>query len=56
MARDAGHFLVFEDLNQFKVIDLPLSLIRENKKRIVFGDSYYIRSGECTKVKLPISQ
>ncbi|MBQ6582461.1 MAG: type VII secretion protein EssC, partial [Mogibacterium sp.] len=43
MARDAGHFLVFEDLNQFKVIDLPLSLIRENKKRIVFGDSYYIR-------------
>lgn len=55
MARDAGHFVFFDDLKQMKVVDVPLSTIRENKKRILHGDSYYLKSGECIKVKLPIS-
>lgn len=55
MIRDGGNFLFFDNLDAFRIADLPMALIRENKKRISSDDCYYIKSGECAKIKLPIS-
>ena len=49
--RDARHFLYFDDIDSLKVIDLPLSTIRQYKKPIEIGDCFYINDNECTKIK-----
>lgn len=55
LLRDGGNFLFFDDLDAFRINELPLALLRANKKRISSDDCYFIRSGDCIKVKLPIS-
>lgn len=49
--RDEHHFLYFDNIDAMKIIDLPLAVIRENKKTISVGDCYYIKENECTKIK-----
>lgn len=49
--RDERHFLYFDDIDAMKIIDLPLAVIRENKKPISVGDCYYIKENECAKIK-----
>lgn len=53
-ARDAKHFLFFDDLSNMKIIDMPLSVMRNYKKPIELGDCYYIRDNECQKLKTPL--
>ena len=53
-ARDAKHFLFFDDLSNMKIIDMPLSVMRNYKKPIEIGDCYYIRDNECQKLKTPL--
>ncbi len=52
--RDSKHFLFFDDLSNMKIIDMPLSVMRNYKKPIEIGDCYYIRDNECQKVKTPL--
>ena len=52
--RDARHFMLFDDLMNLKIFDLPLALNRKFKKPIELGDGYYIRDSECVKLKTPI--
>lgn len=50
-ARDAKHFLFFDDIANMKILDMPLSVIRNFKKPIELGDCYYIKDNECVKIK-----
>lgn len=50
-ARDAKHFLFFDDLANMKIFDLPLAVMRNYKKPIETGDCYYIRDNEYVKLK-----
>lgn len=49
--KDAKHILFFDDLANMKILDLPLSLMRNFKKPIELGDAYYIRDNDCAKIK-----
>jgi len=53
-AKDSRHFVVFEDLANFKVLDLPLPITRNFKKPIEAGDAYYIKDNDCRKLKTPL--
>lgn len=50
-ARDAKQFMFFDDLSNMKIIDLPLSVLRQYKKPIEIGDGYYIKDSICAKIK-----
>ena len=49
--RDERHFMYFDNVSNLKILDLPISTMREFKKRIDLGDGFYIRDNECMKVK-----
>ena len=52
--RDAKHFLFFDDIGNMKIIDdLPISVMRENKKSLEIGEAYYIKENEVIKLKTP---
>lgn len=50
-ARDAKHFMFFDDMQNIKIVDMPLAVIRNFKKPIEQGDCYYIRDNDCVKIK-----
>lgn len=50
-ARDAKHFMFFDDMANMKVLDMPLAVIRQFKKPIEIGDGYYIKDNNCMKIK-----
>ena len=50
-ARDAKHFMFFDDIANMKILDMPLSVMRQFKKAIELGDAYYIKDSECAKIK-----
>ena len=50
-ARDAKHFMFFDDMQNMKIVDMPLAVIRNFKKPIELGDCYYIRDNDCVKIK-----
>lgn len=49
--RDLRHFLFFEDINNMKIFDMPLAVVRKYKKPIELGDCYYIKENYCLKIK-----
>lgn len=51
LLRDGRQFLFFDDLVNMKMIDLPLSIMKNHKKPIVMGDCYFMKDNECTKIK-----
>lgn len=53
--RDAKHFLYFDDIDSMKVIDLPLTIVRQFKKPIMVGDCYYFNDNNCYKIKSVLS-
>ncbi len=55
-AKDDCHFLVFDDLSDFKVLDMPLALLREFGKPVEAGDCYYIKGSSCIKLKTVLTK
>ena len=55
LVKESRHILFFDDLDNCKLIDIPLTIVRNNKKKIKKGDAYYINGNECHKVKTPLS-
>lgn len=53
--RDARHFLYFDDLSNLKILDLPLSIMRQFKKQIDTGDCFYIKDNDCIKIKTTLA-
>lgn len=50
-ARDARHFMFFDDIENMKILDMPLAVLRAYKKPIEPGDGYYIKDNAVVKVK-----
>jgi type VII secretion protein EssC, C-terminal domain len=50
-ARDARHFMFFDDLVNLKIFDMSLTVVRQYKKPIELGDGYYIKDNNCQKIK-----
>lgn len=53
--KESRNILFFDNLDNCKVIDVPLAVIRNNKKKITVGDAYYLTGNECYKIKTPLS-
>lgn len=50
-ARDSKHFMFFDDMQNMKIVDMPLAVARNFRKPIEQGDCYYIKDNECVKIK-----
>lgn len=55
VVKDERNIVLFDDLENCKLVDIPLATIRNNKKKINLGDAYYILGNECYKVKTPMA-
>lgn len=55
MVKEARQILFFGNLDNCKLVDIPLTIVRNNKKKIEIGDAYYITGNECYKVKTPLA-
>lgn len=51
MLKETKQFIIFEDLDNFKIFDIPLSTTRSYKKPIEIGDGYYVKENDLKKVK-----
>lgn len=49
--RDNRHLMFFDDIANMKLLDLPIPLTKEFKKKISVGDAFYIKENEITKIK-----
>lgn len=55
MLKESPNMMVFEDLSNFKVFELPFATTKEFKKPIELGDAYYIKGNETRKMKTVLS-
>lgn len=55
MVKEARHILLFDNLDNCKLIDIPLTVVRNNRKKIKIGDAFYISGNDCCKVKTPLA-
>ena len=53
-AKEARHFMFFDDLASMKIVDMPMAALRNFKKPIDLGDAYYIKENNCVKLKTVI--
>lgn len=49
--RDQRNIMYFDDMNNMKIFDVPLAMMRNFKKPIELGDGYFISGNECRKLK-----
>ena len=51
MIKEARNMVVFDDISNVKVLDIPFATVKEFKKPIDLGDAYYIKGNETLKIK-----
>lgn len=49
--KDNKSYLIFDDMSNVKLCDVSLSVSKKYAKPIEFGDAYYVKDTEITKVK-----
>lgn len=52
MIKQDQHLLLFDDLDNLKVFDVPYESLKANRKRVETGDGYYIQDNSVIKLKL----
>lgn len=52
--KETKQLFFFDDLANLKILDLPLSILRQNKKQVEAGECFFIRDNDCIKIKTPI--
>ena len=55
MVKESRNLLFFDNLENCKLVDVPLAVIRRNKKKIETGDAFYLAGNECWKIKTPLA-
>lgn len=55
LVKDGRNIIFFDNLDNCKLVDIPLTIVRHNKKKIEIGDAFYIVGNECYKIKTPLS-
>lgn len=54
LLKDQRNFLVFDDLANIKLFDVPLPTIRKFKRKLTKGEAYYIRENDIFKLRTPL--
>lgn len=54
MLKERKQFIIFEDLNNIKVVDVPMAVSKIYKKPLQAGDAYYFKGSECKKLKMAL--
>ena len=49
--KENRHYIIFDDMANFKIIEPPMSLIKENRKRLKPGDAYYVKDNMIVKIR-----
>lgn len=52
-AKDERKLLLFDDVENIKVFDIPYGSIKKYKKALEIGDCYFIKGNDCIKLKTP---
>ena len=52
--RDNHNVFYFGDISGIKLFDLPMAIVRENKKPVVPGECFYITDTAVRKLKIPL--
>jgi len=50
--KDRRQLLLFEELNQIKVVDIPLLQQKSNKKPLETGDAFWLRGSEVIRLRV----
>ncbi len=53
--KENKNILFFDELENCKMLDIPLSIVRLNKKKIEIGDCYQLIGNDCYKIKTPLA-
>lgn len=51
--KENRNILFFDNLDNCKLVDIPLAVVRNNRKKIAVGDAFYISGNDCYKIKTP---
>lgn len=54
--KETKQLFFFDNLSSLKIMDLPLSVLKQYKKQVDTGDCYLIRDSECRKIKTVIAR
>ena len=54
MLKEHRSFLVFEELANIKLFDVPLAATRKYKRKLETGEAYYARENELVKLRTPL--
>lgn len=52
-AKEERKLVLFDDIENLKVFDMPYASIKMYKKTLEIGDCYFIKGNECIKLKTP---
>lgn len=55
IVKESRNILLFDNLDNCKIVDVSLTIVRRNKKKVETGDAFYLVGNECIKVKTPIA-
>ena len=55
IVKESRNILLFDNLDNCKIVDVSLTTVRRNKKKVETGDAFYLVGNECFKVKTPIA-
>ena len=49
--KDSKHMLIFDEIPNQKVLDIPMSIAREYKKKLEVGEGFYCKENKVIKIK-----
>ena len=52
--RDSGNLLIFENIGDIKILNIPMASVRAFKKANGAGDAFYLRGNDLIKLKTPL--
>ena len=55
IVKESRNILLLDNLDNCKIVDVSLTTVRRNKKKVETGDAFYLVGNECFKVKTPIA-
>ena len=54
--KDDRYLIIFDSVNEQKIIDMPLQFIKENNKKPLFGDAFISNGAELSRVKMIVNE
>ncbi|MCD7981741.1 MAG: type VII secretion protein EssC [Clostridiales bacterium] len=55
IVKETRQILFFDNLDNCKLVDVPLATVRINRKKIETGDAFFLSGNDCFRIKTPLS-